>query len=537
MSRFEESKFYKSLQDFFINNNKDTFLQFIAEFYNRTESIIDKNKIQDDLIKELRELYLEFNEKGIDNNIVREKVNYFLENSLKIKDINTKLTTNTNNIKNINSQMDTKAKQSDLEVERARIDSFTTQLDTKIRYINTVTELKTENLKLNETVKTLGYYNIGDGGASYYIITDENIEVNDIDIILCNNGLIAKLISDKNYVEGKQFGVKSGSLSTKPERINNKKRLQRCIDFAIENSIKKVKFEDEYRLETENVNEYALTIEFDTLNPKNCLDLEMTCYLQCYNCNGILIKNVTNSNININLAYGGYATNPEQVTGVTILNCRQLNFKINGNNYNGTLAKIGSSIYPVTMCTGSINCYGGYRCLIHGSESDEGRQQFFGTYETIFYNNTTKGCKIVNSDDIHIKHFENLFSQASENALEIINSTVRFSYLGLGNNCNNNVLIKGDGSISTCTIDKLFMASTGNSKGVAITGNAQVNISFFEDSGCRILIDLYTLSNGSYVNIDNIFTKKNQGERVTIRKDGVNLNEVMNGGKYKLIVN
>ena len=107
MSRFEESKFYKSLQDFFINNNKDTFLQFIAEFYNRTEGIIDKNKIQDDLIKELRELYLEFNEKGIDENIVREKVNYFLENSLKIKDVISKLNTNTNNIKNINSQLDT----------------------------------------------------------------------------------------------------------------------------------------------------------------------------------------------------------------------------------------------------------------------------------------------------------------------------------------------------------------------------------------------------------------------------------------------
>ena len=106
MSRFEESNFYKTLQDFFINNNKDTFLEMLSEFYNRTEGIIDKNKIQDDLIKELRELYLEFNEKGIDENIVREKVNYFLENSLKIKDINSKLNTNTNNIENINSQLD-----------------------------------------------------------------------------------------------------------------------------------------------------------------------------------------------------------------------------------------------------------------------------------------------------------------------------------------------------------------------------------------------------------------------------------------------
>ena len=101
MSKFEESNFYKALQDFFINADKKTFLQFLAEFYNRTEGIIDKDNIQDDLIKELRELYLEFNEKGIDENIVREKVNYFLENSLKIKDINRKLDNNIHEFKQI----------------------------------------------------------------------------------------------------------------------------------------------------------------------------------------------------------------------------------------------------------------------------------------------------------------------------------------------------------------------------------------------------------------------------------------------------
>ena len=87
MIEFTESNFYKSLQDFFINNNKETFLQMLSEFYNRTEGIINKNDTQDDLIKELREMYLKFNEEGIDENIVREKVNYFLENSNRIMDI------------------------------------------------------------------------------------------------------------------------------------------------------------------------------------------------------------------------------------------------------------------------------------------------------------------------------------------------------------------------------------------------------------------------------------------------------------------
>lgn len=107
MLEFKESKFYKLLQDFFINNDKETFLQMLAEFYNRTEGVINKNNIQDELIKELRELFLKFNEEGIDENIVIEKVNYFVENNEKIQDIIVKIIRNKNNIENINSQLDT----------------------------------------------------------------------------------------------------------------------------------------------------------------------------------------------------------------------------------------------------------------------------------------------------------------------------------------------------------------------------------------------------------------------------------------------
>ena len=106
MIEFTESKFYKALQDFFVKNDKETFLQFLAEFYNRTESIIEKNGIQDEIIKELREMYIKFNEEGIDENIVREKVNYFIENSNKIQDIAAKLIVNTNNLNNIMKQIE-----------------------------------------------------------------------------------------------------------------------------------------------------------------------------------------------------------------------------------------------------------------------------------------------------------------------------------------------------------------------------------------------------------------------------------------------
>ena len=169
MSKFEESNFYKALQDFFINADKKTFLQFLAEFYNRTESIIDKNNIQDDLIKELRELYLEFNERGIDENIVREKVNYFVENNVKINDINRKLiintnkiednteklNTNTNNINNINSQMSTKANYEYVnnqiavaQLQGANVDtsSFITRSDLDYLLIKSINKFNPKNL-------------------------------------------------------------------------------------------------------------------------------------------------------------------------------------------------------------------------------------------------------------------------------------------------------------------------------------------------------------------------------------------------------
>ena len=136
MIEFKESKFYKLLQDFFINNNKETFLQMLAEFYNRTEGIIDKNKNQDELIKELRELYIEFNEKGIDENIVREKVNYFVENNVKIKDILAKLVINTNKIEDNTEKIEDNTEK--LNINTNSIENINSQLENIDKYNNTI---------------------------------------------------------------------------------------------------------------------------------------------------------------------------------------------------------------------------------------------------------------------------------------------------------------------------------------------------------------------------------------------------------------
>ena len=91
MSKFDESNFYKALQDFFIKNNKETFLQMLSEFYNSKEDIIIKNEIQDELIKELRELCLENNNKhGVNlmNNSENTDDNESTSDIIQIKDKN-----------------------------------------------------------------------------------------------------------------------------------------------------------------------------------------------------------------------------------------------------------------------------------------------------------------------------------------------------------------------------------------------------------------------------------------------------------------
>ena len=45
MSKFEESNFYKALQDFFIIAGKKTFIQILLEFYNTIKAIINKYNI------------------------------------------------------------------------------------------------------------------------------------------------------------------------------------------------------------------------------------------------------------------------------------------------------------------------------------------------------------------------------------------------------------------------------------------------------------------------------------------------------------
>ena len=205
MSNFEESNFYKALQDFFINADKKTFLQFLAEFYNRTEGIIDKDNIQDDLIKELRELYLEFNEKGIDENIVREKVNYFLDNSVKIKDIISKLDTKTNRVETQRLQnqvnnlvlgavgngnnAEVVSSRGEFELLGNRLDDFDARTDSLVNIRNVFTD---KCIKSKSWGVINGDYNIDYGSSFSNAIKVENGDTN---ILLYKDINISKIPS------------------------------------------------------------------------------------------------------------------------------------------------------------------------------------------------------------------------------------------------------------------------------------------------------------------------------------------------------
>ena len=164
MNEFQDTKFYKLLQDFFINNDKETFIQFLAEFYNRTEGIIIKNDTQDELIKELRETFIKFNENGIDENIVNQKVNYFIENSGKIQNIIARIIINRNKIDNITNNIDNNYynKDSVNQLVSNKIEVGQARENTNIRPINhTEFDTETKQLFTGGSVAVVGVNSVG----------------------------------------------------------------------------------------------------------------------------------------------------------------------------------------------------------------------------------------------------------------------------------------------------------------------------------------------------------------------------------------
>ena len=78
-------------------------------------------------------------------------------------------------------------------------------------YLNNVSELKNiTTLIVGDVVKTLGYYEVCDGGSGLYVITDTcpDEEADGIEYIALQNNLFARLMIEENTIKVKQMGVK-----------------------------------------------------------------------------------------------------------------------------------------------------------------------------------------------------------------------------------------------------------------------------------------------------------------------------------------
>ena len=100
---------YSNLVNFY-NVNDENFKEFMAELYKEMLTTHrDVQYVKEHLTEEIVKILDKYLVDGNFNINIEEKVNEFLENNQEIKDIISKLNINTNNIKNISSQLDTKA--------------------------------------------------------------------------------------------------------------------------------------------------------------------------------------------------------------------------------------------------------------------------------------------------------------------------------------------------------------------------------------------------------------------------------------------
>ena len=109
------------------------------------------------------------------------------------------------------------------------IDKYITN---KILHIyKTVSDMKNDTLlQANMICQTQGFYEMGDNGASYYIIL-ENQTANESNIIELNNGLFAKFIQNTNVINVKQFGCKEDG------QTDDSDKLQNLINYADTNNL------------------------------------------------------------------------------------------------------------------------------------------------------------------------------------------------------------------------------------------------------------------------------------------------------------
>lgn len=107
--------------------------------------------------------------------------------------------------------------------------------DEKARPVENVEKMKAlKNLKAGTVIKTLGYYELNDGGNALYLIREkQESDVEDLGSIhFINDDLVAELITNKTSLNVKQFGAKGDNVN------DDYQAIQKALFFASDNNMK-----------------------------------------------------------------------------------------------------------------------------------------------------------------------------------------------------------------------------------------------------------------------------------------------------------
>lgn len=224
-----------------------------------------------------------------------------------------------------------------------------------IKYFNTINDLKNDSTLIeNKIVKTLGFYEIGDGGESYYLIKS-NLVANEQNIIELKNNLYAELYINNKTITTKQFGIIGDGNTDETEKLQN------LFNYITDNTtvivIGMIKVNPTLTLEnkqsiTITSNKGVIGYSTDTTIQNglliNVLENYTTAYgINIINCKGIKLNSLlikSTEEVNILPLNGIYGINLNGSPFTTIENCDIIGFFIglylSSENSSSALSKI-----------------------------------------------------------------------------------------------------------------------------------------------------------------------------------------------------
>ena len=200
---------YSNLVNFY-NVNDENFKEFMAEIYK--EMLLahrDVQYVKEHLTEEIKKILDIYLVDGKFNINIEEKVNEFLENSQEIKDFNVKLTTNTNNIKNITSQLDTKSNLNNEGIDISNNGENTNGNAIGKFYIGQDGNVRVLELYNRSGIKEGATHTNNDGKETFVIHHYNDKGSVQIDNVGRNN-FILKLKNARNKVQAKHDNTGSG---------------------------------------------------------------------------------------------------------------------------------------------------------------------------------------------------------------------------------------------------------------------------------------------------------------------------------------